>query len=107
MDEQQFAALADAELAAIEAALEARADDFDIDVKPGGIVEVGFDDGAKIIINRHLAAREIWVAARSGGYHFRPQDDGRWVSARDGEELRACIGRCLATHGAGNGAPLA
>ncbi|MDW8468288.1 MAG: iron donor protein CyaY [Burkholderiales bacterium] len=35
------------------------------------MLEIEFDDGAKIVVNRHTPAREIWVAARSGGLHFR------------------------------------
>jgi CyaY protein len=88
MEESAFNALADAELAHIEAALEACAADLDIEPKPGGVLEIEFENGAKIIINRHTAAREIWVAAKSGGFHFRP-DGGRWIASRDGAELYA------------------
>ena len=72
MEEREFNALADAMLARIEAALEACSSDcdFDFETKPGGVLELEFDNGSKIIINRHTAAREIWVAAKSGGYHF-------------------------------------
>jgi CyaY protein len=94
MDEREFNALADAELRRIEDAIENCGADIDLEVKPGGVLEVEFQDGSKIIINRHTAAREIWVAAKSGGYHFRPQD-GRWVGTRDGEELTAAIARCM------------
>lgn len=90
MEESAFNALAEAELARIEAALEACGAELDIEPKPGGVLEVEFENGAKLIINRHSAAREIWVAARSGGFHFRPQD-GRWVSGRDGAELYAML----------------
>jgi CyaY protein len=92
MDEQEFINLADAELARIETALEAASadSDFDLETKPGGVLEIG----TKIIINRHVAAREIWLAAKSGGYHFRPVD-GRWQATRDGEELLAAIARTL------------
>jgi CyaY protein len=93
MDERAFNVLADAELRRIEDAIEASGAEVDLEVKPGGILELEFDNGSKIIINRHTAAREIWVAAKSGGYHFRPQD-GAWVGTRDGEELMAAIGRC-------------
>jgi CyaY protein len=34
--------------------------------------------------------REIWVAAKSGGYHFR-SDGQRWVNTRDGTELFAAL----------------
>ncbi|HMX16064.1 MAG TPA: iron donor protein CyaY [Rhodocyclaceae bacterium] len=95
MDEREFNAAAEAMLARIETALEARAgDDFDFEIAPGGVIEIEFDDGSKIIVNRHTAAREIWVAARSGGYHFRP-DGERWVGTRGGEELMAALSRCL------------
>lgn len=94
MDEREFNALADATLSRIENAIDDCAVEVDLEVKPGGVLELEFDDGSKIIINRHTAAREIWVAARSGGYHFRPQD-GRWLGTRDGEELMAAVGRCM------------
>lgn len=66
----------------------------DLEVKPGGVLELEFGDGSKIIINRHTAAREIWLAARSGGYHFRPEG-GLWIGTRNGEELMAAVGRCI------------
>ncbi len=94
MEEREFNQLADAMLARIEAALEGVEADIDFEIKPGGVIEIEFDDGTKVIVNRHTAAREIWVAARSGGYHFKPED-GRWVAARNGEELMAALSRCL------------
>ena len=94
MEEREFNQLADAMLARIEAALEASSSDLDFEIKPGGVIEIEFDSGTKVIVNRHTAAREIWVAARSGGYHFRPAGD-RWLATRDGEELMAALARCL------------
>jgi len=98
MDEREFMTAADAELARIEAALDAAAmrgvADFDFETKAGGVIEIEFDNGSKIILNRHLAAREIWLAAKSGGYHFRPEG-GRWLGTRDGEELLAAVSRTL------------
>ncbi|MEW5887796.1 MAG: iron donor protein CyaY [Pseudomonadota bacterium] len=92
MDETEFNRLADAMLKRIEDALDAQA--LDLEVKPGGVIEVAFDDGSRIIINRHTAAREIWIAARSGGFHFRPEN-GRWVGTRDGAELMEALGRLV------------
>lgn len=98
MDEREFNGLADAMLARIEGMVEEllQADEIGLDyeLKPGGVIELEFEDGSKIIINRHTAAREIWVAARSGGYHFAPRD-GTWVSGRDGGELLAVLSRCI------------
>ncbi|HZV55675.1 MAG TPA: iron donor protein CyaY [Rhodocyclaceae bacterium] len=94
MEEREFNALADVTLRRIEDAIEACGADVDLEVKPGGVLELEFGDGSKIIINRHTAAREIWLAARSGGYHFRPED-GRWIGTRDSEDLMAAIARCM------------
>ena len=94
VEEREFNLLADAMLAHIEAALEASAADIDFEIKPGGVIEIEFENGSKIIVNRHTAAREIWVAARSGGYHFKP-DGERWVATRDGAPLMEVLSRCV------------
>jgi CyaY protein len=90
MDESEFEAHAAAALEAIERALEAVAVDADFELREGGILEIEFDDGSKMIVNRHGAAREIWVAARSGGFHFR-WDGTAWRDTRSGEELFAAL----------------
>lgn len=98
IDEQAFLRLADAQLARIEAALERAiaADEIELDVelKAGGVIELECANGSKIIINRHSAAREIWIAARSGGYHFA-HDGAAWKAARDGSELMQVLARCI------------
>lgn len=105
MEEREFLARADAELARLEAALERLQDeseaDWDYELKPGGIIEIDFAEGGKIIINRHAAAREIWVAARSGGYHFKPPAgaDGRWLDSRAGRSLEEVLGGCFSAQG--------
>ena len=86
MDDKEFNALADGVLGRIEAALEACDADLDFELAPGGVLEIEFADRSKIIINRHGVAREIWVAARAGGFHFR-WDGKAWVDTRDGAEL--------------------
>ena len=92
MDDSEFEARAGAALEAIEQALEKT--DLDFELKPGGIVEIEFDDGSKIIVNRHGAAREIWVAARSGGFHYR-WDGNAWRDSRAGSELFGALSRLI------------
>lgn|SRR5690606_18075847 len=94
MEEREFNAQADQMLAQIEQLLEACEADIDFELKDGGVLEISCANGSKVIVNRHTAAREIWVAARSGGFHFRP-DNGRWIGTRDGEALLGAISRCL------------
>jgi CyaY protein len=86
MDDKEFNTLADVTLARIDAALEASGADVDCQLAAGGVLEIEFEDGSKIIVNRHGVAREIWVAARSGGFHFR-WDGFVWRDTRDGAEL--------------------
>ena len=85
MDDKEFNTLADATLARIDAALDASGADIDCQLAAGGVLEIEFDDGSKIIVNRHGVAREIWVAARSGRlarYPRRCGTDGQAVGAR-------------------------
>ena len=88
MDDKEFNRLAEMTLARIEAALEATEADLDFELKNGGVLEIEFADGSKIIVNRHGVAKEIWVAAKSGGFHFH-YDGESWVDTRDGTELFA------------------
>jgi len=90
MNESDFEAQASATLAALERALEDCGEDLDFELKAGGILELEFDDGSKIIVNRHGAAREIWVAARSGGFHFR-WDGTAWRDTRNATELFSAL----------------
>jgi CyaY protein len=96
MTEIEFNQAAGATLARIEQALEDA--DLDFETPSDGIVEVEFDDGSKLIINRHGVAREIWVAARSGGFHFKPQDGG-WVDTKSGEPLYDKLAALIAAQG--------
>jgi CyaY protein len=92
MNEAEFEPLAEQALSAIEKALEAAGLDADFELKDGGVLEIEFADGSKVIVNRHAAAREIWVAARSGGFHFR-WDGTAWRDTRDATELFAALSR--------------
>ena len=86
MDDKEFNTLAEAALVRIDAALEASGADVDCQLAAGGVLEIEFDDGSKIIVNRHGVAKEIWLAARSGGFHFR-WDGAVWRDTRDNAEL--------------------
>lgn len=83
MNESEFNLLADSALARIETATDACGVECN---RSGNLLEIEFDDGQKIVVNRHDSNREIWVAARSGGFHYTWQN-GAWTSRRDGSEL--------------------
>jgi CyaY protein len=96
MSDQAFRRVAEAALDAIEAAMERAADgDLDVDVeRQGNVITMTFEDDSKVIVNSHSAAQEIWVAARSGGFHYR-LTDGRWIDSRSGDELFAALSRLV------------
>lgn len=94
MNDSEFNELAEATLARIEAGLDASGADLDFEMVGAGVLEIEFDDGGKIIVNRHAAAQEVWVAARSGGFHFR-WNGSAWIDTRDGGELMAALSRLV------------
>ncbi|HTP60558.1 MAG TPA: iron donor protein CyaY [Burkholderiales bacterium] len=99
MDEIEFEKLAEIALAALERAFEQDAPQADVQPKGAGVLEIEFENGSRMVVNRHGAAREIWVAARSGGFHFR-YDGAAWRDTRSGSELFAALSR-LASEQAG------
>ena len=86
MDDKQFERLAYDELGRIEEALGA-IDGVDVDLA-GGILTLELDEGPKVIVNSHSAARQIWVAANLAAGHFSPDEKtGRWFDSKTGEDL--------------------
>lgn len=94
MTETEFLVLSAAVLRQIEQSVESAAADAGVDVEcsfSGNVLEIEFvDNGSKIIVNSQAPMQEIWVAAKSGGFHFRCDGD-RWVDTRSGEELYAAL----------------
>lgn len=94
MNESEFNSQVDETLRHITAAIDGSTADIDCEFTAGGILTIEFGNGSQIIINRQGAAQEIWVAAKSGGRHFRWQD-GAWRDSRDGSELLEALGRLV------------
>jgi CyaY protein len=85
MNESEFDKKATDTLLTIEQGIEESGADIDFEAA-GGILTLEFTNGTKIIINKQGAARQIWVAAKSGGYHYGFVD-GRWINDQGGGEL--------------------
>ena len=96
MTESEFLDASDAVFAKIEAALDEV--DFDVDtLRAGNVLEIEFEDGSKVIVNRHSANHEIWLAARSGGFHYR-WNGSAWCNTRSEGEMFADIATAIAAH---------
>jgi CyaY protein len=94
MNESDFHREVDAVLARIESAVEGH-DELDSDLE-AGILTVECPDRSRVIVNRQTPNREIWVAARSGGFHYRHRD-GEWRDTRSGEELFTALAAIVAS----------
>ena len=80
-------------LSRIEAAADRwlQEDRIDIDTqRTGGLLELSFPDGSKIIVNTQPPLHELWLAARAGGHHYR-HVAGRWLDTRDSSEFFAAL----------------
>ena len=94
MTASEFDSMADATLERIAQALDESGADFDCEPKGDGVLELEFADANRIIVNRQSAAQEIWVAAKSGGYHFR-WNGSKWADTRHGGELFATLSKLV------------
>ena len=75
----------------------------DIDAhRTGGLLELVFPNGSKIVLNTQPPLHEVWMAARAGGYHFKFVD-GLWRD-REGREFFELLSVCATQQG---GKPLA
>ena len=89
LTDAEYHRLAGATLARIEAALDRWLQDDVVDIdsqRTGGLLELSFPAGSKIVINTQPPLHEMWLAARAGGYHFK-WADGAWRDTRDGVEF--------------------
>jgi len=92
----EYKSRSEAVLAAIEKAIDRflEEDVIDIDAsRTGGLLELGFPNGSKIVVNTQPPLHEIWLAAQSGGFHFKPSADA-WIDGRDGAEFFARLSVC-------------
>lgn len=98
MTPSEFITLAERVLLTLERKIEAFADETDLDIevgRAGNVLTLELSAANKVIINLQEPMQEIWLAARSGGFHFRYQEP-RWVDTRSGEELFAMLAKILA-----------
>ena len=89
-------------LARVEACVDAWLQDDVVDIdtqRTGGLLEMSFPNGSKIIMNTQPPLHEIWLAARSGGFHYRFVD-GAWRDTRDGRELFEALSACASEQAA-------
>ena len=101
MDDSKFQEIVDEEFVRIEDRVDELELDLDIDAS-GGVLEFTLDSGSSVILSRQIANHEIWVAAKSGGFHLKRAGDG-WHCDNTGESLEQLLNRVFVEQA---GAPL-
>ncbi|MBS0433320.1 MAG: iron donor protein CyaY [Proteobacteria bacterium] len=93
LGDAEYHAITSALLARIEATVDQWLQDDVVDIdthRTGGLLELGFPNGSKIVINTQPPLHELWMAARQGGYHYK-FSAGQWLDTRDGGEFLAAL----------------
>mgnify|MGYP000553594366 CR=1 FL=1 len=103
MTETEFLGMADECLQQVEKMFEQAFDNDELDVdckRSGNVLEIEFvNNGSKLIVNSQAAMQEMWLAARSGGFHYK-YDGQFWRNTRDGSEFFATLTQIAQEQGA-------
>jgi CyaY protein len=69
--------------------------DLDLDLEnSAGVLTVKFENGTQVIFSRQEPLRQLWLAARSGGFHFNyDEEEKRWVCDKSDELLSEILVR--------------
>lgn len=89
LSDSDYRSKTSAVLAAIEDTIDTWLEDDLVDIdgqRTGGLLEMRFPNGSVIVINTQPPLKELWLAARSGGYHYQFVD-GRWLDTREGRDF--------------------
>jgi len=93
MTETEF----DERISAILDIIETQADDWyeqlDVDVdtkREANVLNLLFDNKVPVVINSQAPMQELWVAAPSGGFHYR-FDGQYWKDTRGGVDLHEAL----------------
>lgn len=76
-------------------ALESRLDEIDEDLDyetTGGVLTVEFSNRTVLVFSRQPPVRQLWLAARAGGFHFDYDEEAQdWRNTRDGQLFRPFV----------------
>lgn len=95
MTDLEFMDRAEQLLLAVEQGCDRINEDTDADLdsqRTGGMVTISFRNRSQIVINLQRPLHEVWMAAQSGGYHYR-FDGARWMDTKGDGEFFAALSR--------------
>jgi CyaY protein len=91
MTDPEYLDLAETALGLVERTCDRLNDATDLDIdnqRVGGMVTLTFANRSQIVINLQPPLHELWMATRTGGYHYRWQDNA-WRDTKTGQEFFA------------------
>ncbi|KUI96824.1 iron donor protein CyaY [Vibrio sp. MEBiC08052] len=89
MNDTEFHQLVDQMLEQIEQMIDDSGADIDYETS-GNVMTLDFEDRSQIVINRQEPMHEIWLASKSGGFHFQYTAQ-QWICSKTGLELLTLI----------------
>lgn len=95
MTDSEFMDRAENLLKAVEASCDRINDENRADIdnqRVGGMVTLVFSNRSQIVINLQKPLHEIWLAAKSGGYHYK-FDSVQWFDTKGQGEFFASLSR--------------
>ena len=95
MNDSEYMDCAEALLKAVEADCDRINDETDADMdvqRVGGMVTLTFSNRSQIVVNQQKPLHEIWLATKTGGFHYR-WVDGQWQDTKGQGEFFAALSR--------------
>lgn len=89
LTDAEFHSITSAVLSSIEMTVDQWLQDDLVDIdahRTGGLLELSFPNGSKLVLNTQPPLHELWLAARSGGFHYK-HVSGRWIDTKDGRDF--------------------
>ena len=95
MTDPEFMTHAERLLKAVEAGCDRINDETDADIdnqRTGGMITLVFANQSQIVINLQKPLHEVWLAAKSGGYHYK-FDGQKWQDTKGQGEFFTSLSR--------------
>lgn len=99
MTDTEFLDRGEALLLAVEQTCDRINDETDADIdcqRVGGMLTLVFSNHSQIIVNLQKPLHEVWLAAKSGGYHYK-FDSGQWMDSKGQGEFFTQLSRDSST----------
>ena len=96
MTEQEYTTLVTNEMKRIyDYVAETYGEELDLELGDG-ILKITLVDDSKLIVSRQAPVKQLWLAARHGGFHFNYKDN-QWLDSKSGEEILMMMSRFIDT----------